>query len=246
MCTIALAWQVFEDAPIVFGANRDEQHDRPSEPPNRRDWGANVVAPQDRESGGTWLGYNEHGLLVAITNRWDDVDWTGDRSRGLLVRDALANEDAESAIQAIERELDERTYEAFNLLAVDETAALLFESGDNRRVRTLNPGVHVVVNVGADGDYDIPESLEDVGAQQAENAERIRRVLRPDPGEEADDWLERTGDILGDHEYGVCIHENGFGTQSSSLIWMDSHGFQYEHAEGAPCEHSYEPVDISL
>lgn len=246
VCTIALAWQVFEDAPILFGANRDEQHDRPSESPAHRAWETEVVAPLDLESGGTWMGYNEHGLLVAITNRWDDMDRTGDRSRGLLVCDALAYEDAESAIQAVERELDGHVYDGFNLLAVDETAALLLESGEQRRVRTLEPGIHVVVNVGANGDYDIPDGLDDEGTQQAENAERLRRVLRPEPGEEPDEWLERTGGILGDHEYGVCIHENGFGTQSSSLIRMDTDGFQYEHANGPPCEHQYEPVDASL
>ena len=69
VCTLVFAWQVFPDAPVVAAANRDELLDRPSEPPSVIEEEPGVVAPRDAEAGGTWIGYNEHGVLVAITNR---------------------------------------------------------------------------------------------------------------------------------------------------------------------------------
>lgn len=246
MCTITLAWQVFEDSPVVLAANRDELVDRPSEPPARRDWETGVVAPKDSEAAGTWIGYNEHGVLVAITNRWTDRSIDGDRSRGLLVRDALAYESAREAVQFVERDLDERSYQGFNLLVADANSALLVEWDGNRRVRTLDPGIHVVVNVGADGQYVIPDELERRGREQAENANRLAEVLRPEPGEEAAAWLERASGTISDHEYGVCIHRDSFGTRSSSLIHMRSEGVSYQYANGPPCETPFEPVEASI
>jgi YD repeat-containing protein len=244
MCTLTLAWQVFPDAPVVLAANRDERLDRPSEPPERRNWETPVVAPKDAEAEGTWLGYNEHGLLVTITNRWDGRDVEGARSRGLLVRDALAHESAEAAARFVERELDGRAYEGFHLLVADERAAVLVEFDGRRRVRTLDPGLHVIVNVGADGEYSVPDYRDDAGRQQAENAEAVRAALRPEPGENADGWLTRAGTVLGDHEYGVCIHGDGFGTRSSSLVRVGDRP-RFEYADGPPCETSYERVTAS-
>jgi len=246
VCTLTLAWQVFADAPVVVAANRHELLDRPSEPPRRRDWGAAVVAPTDTEAGGTWIGYNEHGLLVTITNRWDGREIEGARSRGLLVREALARESAEAAVRFVEHELDTRAYEGFHLLAADSRAAVLVEFDGGRRVRTLGPGVHVVVNVGADGEYAIPEYREAAGRQQAENAEGVREALQPEPGESAEEWLARAAEVLRDHEHGVCVHGDGFGTRSSSLVRLGKDGVTFEYADGPPCETDYEPVDVSL
>jgi YD repeat-containing protein len=246
VCTLTLAWQVFPDAPVVLAANRDERFGRPSEPPERRNWEAATVAPKDAEADGTWLGYNEHGLLVTITNRWDGREIEGSRSRGLLVRDALAHESAEAAARFVERELDANDYEGFHLLVADGRAALLVEFDGTRRVRTLDPGIHVIVNVGADGEYDIPAYREDAGRQQAENAEAVREALRPEPGERADGWLDRAGEVLGDHDCGVCIHGDGFGTRSSSLLRMREDDVRFEYADGPPCETEFERVTASL
>ena len=247
MCTLTLAWQVFEDAPVVVAANRDERLNRESVPPSRRDWETPTVAPQDSEAGGTWLGYNDHGVLVAITNRWIDADLASGRSRGLLVRDALRHETAEDAIRYVERELDERSYDGFNLLAVDDNAALLVEWDGRPHVRNFDPGVHVVVNVGADGRYTIPSARPEIGEQQAANADTLRTALHPEPGETGRAWLDRAGEAIGDHDYGVCIHGDGFGTRSSSLILIPTTGpATYEFADGPPCETPFEPVDATL
>ena len=240
MCTLTLAWQVFPDAPVVVAANRDELFGRPSEPPAVVDEEPRVVAPLDAEAGGTWIGYNEHGLLVAITNRWTDADLAGERSRGLLVRDALRRESADDAARFVEREVDEREYDGFNLVLADDAAAAgLFEWDGRLGFSRLEPGVHVVVNVGADGEFAVPDVRPEAAREQAGNARDVRAALAPEPGETAEDWVDRAGDVLADHEYGVCVHGDGFGTRSSSLVLVGDCGSRYWFADGPPCEATY-------
>ncbi|MFB6140315.1 MAG: NRDE family protein [Halosimplex sp.] len=263
MCTLVFAWQVFTDAPVVAAANRDELLDRPSTPPAVIDGSPRVVAPRDEEAGGTWIGYNEHGLFVAITNRWTGREArregasrdserlenasgepAAERSRGLLVRDALGQSSAEEAARLVERELDERTYDGFNLVLADANAALLVEwDGESRRVGNFDPGVHVVVNVGADGDYAIPEARAEAGEAQAENAAKVASALQVEPGERSTAWLDRAADVISDHEYGVCVHRDRFGTRSSSLVEIGREGSRYRYADGPPCETDYRDVE---
>jgi uncharacterized protein with NRDE domain len=245
VCTFILAWQVFPDAPIVVAANRDEVFGRPSRPPGLYGEEPRVVAPSDEEAGGTWIGYNEHGVVVAVTNRWIDADLAAERSRGLLVRDALRHESAEDAARYVERSVDDHAYDGFNLVVLDEAAALLLEWDGRLGVRNFDPGVHVVVNVGADDRFSIPSTRSDVAERQAENARRALEDLQPEPGERADDWHGRATTALRDHDYGFCVHGTGFGTRSSSLIRTgNDEGAHYEFADGPPCETEYEPVDV--
>ncbi|UPM42496.1 NRDE family protein [Halocatena salina] len=247
MCTLIIAWQVFEKTPILLGANRDELYDRPSHPPRIIDRDPQVLAPIDEESGGTWIGYNENGVVAAITNGWVDADLDGERSRGLLVRDALERQNATAACRTVERELDTRTYDAFNLLVADENSALLIEYDGRPSVSTLSPGVHVVMNVGYDTEYAIHSARPDASRQQAENGRRLYEHLQPRPAESAQRWHERVANALSDHEFGVCIHGDGFGTRSSSLIRIDSDGRdQYAFADGPPCRTDFERIDEQL
>jgi uncharacterized protein with NRDE domain len=253
VCTLTFAWQVFPDAPILVAANRDERRDRPSEPPSRTGTDPAIVAPRDAEAGGTWIGYNDAGVFVGITNRWM-AEPTPERSRGRLVSDALGESDATAAARLVERALDEHDYAGFNLVVADRTTAVFFAWDGRLRVRQLDPGVHVVVNSGAAlggggvvvDDFsttaDSPERVE-LADQQAANARAIRTELTPEPGENADAWLARAASVLRDHAFGVCIHENGFGTRSSSLIQLDGDGGHYRFAAGPPCETAYQSVD---
>ncbi|WP_276261148.1 NRDE family protein [Haloglomus litoreum] len=241
MCTLVLAWQVFADAPVTVAANRDEADGRPSSPPAVRDGPRRYVAPRDDQAGGTWMGYNEAGLFVGITNRWKPLTG-GERSRGLLVQDALGHETAEDAARFVERTVEKGGYNPFHLVLADANAAIICSWDGRLSVRNFDPGVHVVVNVGWDGNYFVPEERPDVGLQQAEDTNRVREVLQPEPGETALEWTERAGAVLGDPEYGRCIHGDGFGTQSSSLLRLGPEGAVFEYADGKPCETEYEPV----
>ncbi|MFC4553179.1 MULTISPECIES: NRDE family protein [Halorussus] len=237
MCTLILAWRVFEGTPIAVAANRDEALGRPSRPPGVLDDDPRVIAPQDAEAGGTWVGYNDEGLFVGVTNRLTDRE--GERSRGLLTRDALARPTAADAVSFVRRELAEHEYAGFNLVVADAEEAALLEWDGVLRTTYFDPGVHVVVNEGYDA---------------ASKAERVREAVRPDTspesGEKArdadvDEWFELAKSVLRDHDLGTCVHGDGYGTRSSSLIAVDDRGRgRYWFADGKPCETDYEPVEI--
>jgi len=257
VCTLTFAWRAFEDAPLVVAANRDELLDRASEPPGVLDGDPAVLAPRDAVAGGTWIGHNERGVFAGLTNRWTQVDGGGERSRGQLVRDVLRTERAEAAREIVESAVETETYDGFNLVvadgsggaAADEPAAFLFEWDGDLRVRRLDPGVHVLVNVGLDGEYVEPERDPEVGPVQAHNAERLREDLAPDRFDGAVAWRDRAAEILGDHDYGVCVHdpERDFGTRSSSLfVFRDDGDVEVHFADGPPCETAFDRVESQL
>ena len=245
MCTLILAWQVFDEAPVAVAANRDEADGRPAEPPQV--WANHdprFVAPRDAEAGGTWVGYNEAGVFVGITNRWQNVDeLASERSRGLLVRDALGHESATAALRYVESELAAREYQPFHLVLADAEAAYLLAWNGELTVHEFDPGVHVVVNVGFDGEYFVPDRRPDVGEQQARDTDRVVEAIQPREGETAAEWTTRAREILGNHEYGRCIHGDGFGTKSSTVVRIGEDGGYVEHAEGKPCETPFEYVE---
>lgn len=229
MCTIALAWRTLADAPVAVAANRDEALDRPSRPPGVLDEDPTVVAPQDAEAGGTWIGVSERGLVVAITNRKTDLD--DDRSRGLLVRDALSQPDAEAAVEFVRDSVRNHRYAGFNLLVVDADSATYFEWDGSLSTRELEPGVHVIGNAGL-GDAD-------------DRAVQLRDALDSHSDESAADWLDRATAALGDHDYEVCVHCDGFGTRSASFLRVGDDGsIAYRYADGPPCETDARPVEL--
>ena len=263
MCTLVLAWQAFADAPVVVAANRDETVDRPSEPPGVYRTDPRAIAPRDVAAGGTWIGYNETGLFVGITNRW--IGREGGRSRGQLVADCLGAASATEAVDHVREATTSDAYAGFNLVVADAGRAVLLEWDGTLRVTDFDPGVHVVVNVGADGAFFEPEARPAVGRQQAANAETLRETLTPDSNESAAEWRDRAADALGDHEYGVCVHGEGFGTRSASLVELGGDGGtgdsgdggtgdsgdgtavgRYWFADGPPCRNAFERVESRL
>jgi uncharacterized protein with NRDE domain len=73
--------------PLVVAANRDEAYDRPSAPPAEIEPG--IIDGKDLLGGGTWLGFNRHGLFVAVTNRSTPPRAPDSLSRGLLALESL-------------------------------------------------------------------------------------------------------------------------------------------------------------
>jgi len=268
VCTLTLAWRTFGDAPVALAANRDESLDRPSEPPALR--GADgdgdgdsvggdgigddglYVAPRDAEAGGTWIGLSASGVVAAVTNRWLDADREADRSRGLLVRDCLKADSAEAAVRAVERDLDARSYDGFNLVLADAAAAFLLSYDGGLAITRLDPGVHVVGNVGGVINgverFAIPDRRREFGAERADSVRAIAAALVPDPGESGGEWLDRASATLADHEYGACLHGDGFGTRSFTRIHTapesELDGPEFAYADGPPCEAPAEAVSL--
>lgn len=244
MCTLVIAWQALADAPVVVAANRDEALDRPASPPAVIAGKPAIVAPRDEQAGGTWLGYNDRGLLVGLSNRWTDAELTGGRSRGQLVLDLLQCGSADAAGSEVEEALAADEYEPFNLVVADAETAMVFEWDGALSVADLVPGVHAVLNAGWNDRFGAVPGREELVAAQVEIAGRLREVLAVRDGESAGDWLDRAAAVLADHEMGVCVHRDGFGTRSSSLIALRADGTAtYRFADGPPCRTPYRAAD---
>lgn len=268
MCTIAFAWQVLADAPIAVAANRDEALGRESLPPQILASDPETVAPQDAEAGGTWIGVTERGLFVAITNRWTadgPPDLPAERSRGLLVRDALGADDAASAVDLVREQVRDHRYAGFNLLVADADRATYLEWDGELCVDALDPGVHVIVNPGIDDvderavrlrnelvdlvTADEPPTVDAGGGEAPAVDAESGRGPSPDVQTQATrpaaKWLEDAAGLLRDHEYEVCIHRDEFGTRSSSLVSIDAdRQATYCFADGPPCESDYALVEL--
>ena len=203
--------------PILLATNRDELATRPSTPPGRH-WPdrPDVVAGRDEESGGSWLGLNDFGVVAAVLNRQGTLGpAAGKRSRGELVLEALDHADADAAAAALAH-LDPGAYRPFNLLVADAADAFWIRHAGDGMVRSqaLDPGLAMLTSREID-DTESP---------------RIRRYLPlfrtadiPDP--EQDDWsswqllLASTATETGESGDAMCIHtDSAYGTVSSSLI----------------------------
>ncbi len=199
-----------------------------------------VVAPQDLQAGGTWMGLNTDGLFVGLTNRATATPSADRRSRGLLVRDALEQRTALELASELETGL-EGTYNPFHLVYSYGRDAYLTHLGDHAAAtRRLEPGIHVVCNRGEDD----PASGK---------ARKIRLVLE---AIQLDRSWERVfaslADLLRAHDHSPnphenpCVHTTEYGTRSSAILCGGGQKPGFWYAPGPPCESKFENVSHLL
>jgi len=228
MCLIIFACKSHPLYPLVFAANRDEFHERPSAPAAFWDEEPNMIAGRDLRGGGTWLGLTKSGRIAAITNFRDPLTRREDvPSRGLLVSDFLrGDERPEEFIKRIRPAASE--YNGFNII-VGDMSRLFYFSNRGDVIQEINEGIHGLSN-----------HLLDVPWPKVERGkEMFARLLsdRENPSEEAIfDILantERPDDtLLPDTGVGlelerilspIFIRSPGYGTRSSTVIFIDSY-----------------------
>jgi len=240
VCTLVVAWRAWPGTWLLVAANRDERLARPSGPPHlRRDGPMALVAPEDLQAGGTWLGVNSAGVFAGLTNRFGAPPVSGLRSRGALVADALAHPDAAAAARALAA-LEPGSTNRFHLLVADRRSAwLAWSDGARLRRQALAPGVHVLTE-------------RSLGAAPGGREARVRAAFRAWPGPEApgDSWLQA---LLTQHDpldpfEGTCVHADAwqYGTRSATRLWLPEEGRgapRLLHREGPPCRTP--PEDLS-
>ena len=147
MCIVALAWQLFEDKPLVLLSNRDEFLQRPTRA--LHEWqlpnGQKIIAGQDTQAGGTWLGIDPvHGRWGVILNYREIIK---DKpvfatSRGQLILDYLSGEWSPLAFA---RQIDLPSYDGFNLVIGDRQQAVLLNN-KGYGIEVLAKGLYVLSN----------------------------------------------------------------------------------------------------
>ena len=89
MCLLAIQYRLVPESPILVAANREEFCDRVATQPSIQPGKPRILGGIDQQSGGTWLGVNQHGLFVGVCNRNKVFAPIAPRSRGALCRDLL-------------------------------------------------------------------------------------------------------------------------------------------------------------
>lgn len=231
MCLLALFFRAVEDVPVVVGANREEFYARGGTPPCLLPGKPRSVAGLDPTAGGTWLGVNEHGVLVAVTNRRKSLPPVSARSRGLLARELLSETSAVAAADRATRALDGGPYAGCNVLCADAERAVVVQAGDWLRVRPLPSGLHVLSNgdVNDEGDRRVGHALWRLGQRQYATGADCLAALR-DLCSEA-----------GPPDAPLCWRGPDRGTVSSTLIALRQplRNSTLLHAQGPPDQTAY-------
>ncbi|MCE1270473.1 MAG: NRDE family protein [Acinetobacter sp.] len=144
MCIVAFAWHVLDDMPLCLISNRDEFYHRPSAVLHRWD-NSSIIAGQDLQSGGTWMGVTESGRWAIVTNFRNGRDKNQySTSRGHLIQSFLESDLAPIRF-AQQLEQQQQDYAGFNLFVGDREQAV-YMSNRGEAPHVLANGVYVVSN----------------------------------------------------------------------------------------------------
>lgn len=246
MCTLGLILGRDARHPLIVAANRDESRHRASRAPFRWDTDPPFVAGRDEVAGGTWMGFNAHGVLVGLTNRWTGAPPDPDKaSRGALVTTLLAATGVDDARDRLTAH-DPAGTNPYILVCADTTGRAWWTSNaDPGHLRTedLRPGAHAIGNTlpstGPSAKLDRTAAAfagVDPGLGDVDRLAALRRVL-----------ATHTGD-RGPRE-SVCVHTaTEYGTVSATVLWAgpDPEQDRLFHAAGPPCTTEFEDFSPRL
>jgi uncharacterized protein with NRDE domain len=243
-----VAWRYVEQWPLIVGANRDERTDRPATAiAMLRDKQPRILGGRDEQAGGTWMAVNEYGVMCALTNRpTADGPDPSKKSRGRLPLVAAMARTAAEGADALTEELATSSYNPAWLLVADRQSLHYLAVGpdESSEPQQLDPGLHVLENAA----LEIPSVKVDhvrAALSEAEAAgtpfwEALPAVLGdhtvPEPPSGThrfQDGRERIEATLA-----ACVHAEGYGTRSSSLVRVSEVATGLPEilvADGPPC-----------
>lgn len=238
MCLLAIHFRSFADSPLAAAANREEFFNRASLPPRLLAPSGSapsgstprVLCGVDALAGGTWLGVNERGLFVAVTNRRKSQLPPAPRSRGQLCLDLLGCRSAEEAGRMAAVELATGRYAGANFVCADAETAEVIHAGDRLERRELAPGLHLIAN----GDLDEADDL---------RLALARELFAARPAATAADFLAAAQQVCGHYvadaspvRPSIVLRGADRGTVSSTLVSLaaDPEQAVYRYAAGSP------------
>lgn len=221
MCILAWHWQPGAETELLLVANRDEFYQRPARPLHLWEQG-NILAGQDLQAGGTWLGVARGRRLAALTNYRSAAAVQPDApSRGHLVQGFLtSNACASDYLQQLLPQC--ANYNPFNLLVWDGVQLLGLESRHGQIVR-MEPGWGAVSN--ADFHTPWPKVVRlQSSLQRAQTAQRTDDdsllALLADNTSAPEQELPNTGIGLEREKLlsAIFIRSASYGTRASSIV----------------------------
>jgi len=236
MCLLIALYKVVPGYPLLLGANRDEFYERQGECPALLSRNPLIVGGRDRKAGGTWLGFNEFGVVAAVTNRRSHQPERKDaRSRGLLCLEVLSSRNAREAVSVAEKCLYLDVYNPFNLFVADSSEAWALSFQERIWRRALPEGIYIV-------------TVSDFDSANDPKIERARRLIEAALKETGDirEMIARLKMMLSDHKGApdnwLCMHGKVAGTLSSTILALREKalaGSLYIFSQGSPCSNAY-------
>ena len=247
MCTLAIYHRLFPGLPVVVAANRDEFFARPTRDPYLLSSSPDVFGGQDEVAGGSWLTLSASGLVVGVLNRRVTRPPDETRaSRGHLCLDLARLADAATAAEFL-RMVPAEQHDPFNILVADGNRAFVAQNrSSGTEVVELEPGLHVLTNLDLN-DHEcsrISHSWKFFSAAgDAFLTHEDRSRLRNDLREVLSDHLTAVDDRQPTDQ--LCIHTEGYGTRSSTMVFVDEkNAAEFHHAAGPPCLTEYEHLVV--
>jgi uncharacterized protein with NRDE domain len=217
---------------LVVGMNRDESSLRPSDPPSFLNGTPAIIAPRDRQAGGTWIGASGNGLFAALSNRPGRNSATA-RSRGLLLLEVLKTPTIPAANILVQQETQEHQYNFFNVIVSNREEVRFFRYDGQVSVTRGHEGLNVLTNEGGNvvGDPKV---------------ELIQNLLAKSPTRTVHDAVRTLQSTLRTHatdgSVSLCNHAMGGGTVSSTILAVsnaDPGENMLLFANGEPCQVPY-------
>lgn len=240
MCLLAIQYKLVPESPILVAANREEFYERPSQPPSIMSGKPRVLCGTDVQAGGTWLGVNQHGLVIAVANRRRSVPTFPSRSRGVLCRELLK---ADSAVQARDMAMEELStgkYDGANYVCVDADSGWVVHSADDLNAVQMTEGLNIISN-------------SDLNDPRDERGEMARRLLTLQTLDSPVKFLAVASKVFArapspPGRPSIVIRGNDRGTVSSTLIALGKKPRDaiYQYSLGAPDRTRYEDFSPML
>ncbi|NRA83209.1 MAG: NRDE family protein [Gammaproteobacteria bacterium] len=251
MCVLFVANKVSDLYPLIIIANRDEFHRRPTA--KLAQWpDSAIIAGQDLEALGTWLGVNVDGRIAALTNvRGPQFIKPQPPSRGELVTDYL-NSLASPTEFGPKLQPIAAQYSGFNLLYGTADQLFTFNNTTNQ-VLPITEGCHGLSNAALNDHW--PKVQRGVSQLEAYLAttERVDAnelvTLMQCNIKAPDHLLPDTGVGIELERFlsPIFIIGDEYGTRCSTILLYDRHQqltiFEYSyHKDGQICD----KVEIKL
>lgn len=259
MCTLILFYKLVDNFPVVVLHNRYIESVSIEKPPRKTELKRIIYSPIDCASGGTWIGLNSDGLIVAVTNQSTARITNPKRSRGMLLFDVLRDfSDAESTKEFLCRPKTRLGYRRGNFAVVDAASAWHVVWDREIIVRDIVPGAYVISTLTMLPDIDWTEKIERSWQRVEKRRLRALRLAEQLDTSKSDGFFWELMTLAADHgevkgSGSICYHDpSGDNHHSSSTIVAVAETFSSSriyYCPGNPCEgkfSDYSPILSSL
>ena len=213
MCLILFAVNPNSRYRLIAAANRDELYARPTQTAGFWDSHPGLLAGQDENMGGTWLGVNKNGSFAAVTNFMETPpNPLSSRSRGDLPTGFLTNDrDPKAYLDSVSSRVS--AYKGFNLIVANETKCGYYGNRAGAP-RELGKGYYGLSNQTLDCDW--PKVIE--------GRTRLTEIISAfeDPSEALFSLLLNQGD---DRKFSSnFIAADNYGTRATTIVLIGTDG----------------------